>query len=220
MKENKINLLLVDDHHLILEGCKNVLSSTQSETQSYQIDIADNCDSAWEKINMFNFHIVCLDINFAEKQSDIFFSGEDLGIKIRKELPEIKLIIMTTLVNPFRIYNVIANINPEGFLLKTETNSIELTRCFEKVLTSPPYFSSKVSKTLQGIATDKVYIDKIDRIMLYQLSLGTKTKDLPKFVYLSLRAIEDRKKKLKIKLGVNGKGNKELLSRAKEFGYI
>ena len=30
-----------------------------------------------------------------------------------------------------------------------------------------------------------------------QLSLGTKTKDLTKFVHLSLRAIEDRKKDLR-----------------------
>jgi len=57
-------------------------------------------------------------------------------------------------------------------------------------------------------------------MILYQLSLGTKTKDLTKFIHLSLRAVEDRKKRLKEIFGVSGEGNKALLEKARESGYI
>lgn len=96
----------------------------------------------------------------------------------------------------FRLHNILSNINPDGFLLKGETTSQELLRCFEKVVDKPPYYGSKIAKILRSEVTNKS-VDEIDRIMLYQLSLGTKTKDLTKFVHLSLRAVEDRKKGLK-----------------------
>jgi DNA-binding NarL/FixJ family response regulator len=147
-------------------------------------------------------------------------SGEDLGIKIKRDFPGIKIIILTVLEDPFRIFNILSNIKPDGFLIKGETTSKELVRCLEKVLTSPPYYGSKISKLLRSGVTHKFAIDETDRIMLYQLSLGTKTKDLTEYVNLSLRAVEDRKKRLKEVFGVSGEGNRALLEKARESGYI
>jgi hypothetical protein len=49
---------------------------------------------------------------------------------------------------------------------------------------------------------------------------GSLQKDPTKFVYLSLRAVEDRKKRLKEIFRVRGEGNKALLEKAREGGYI
>lgn len=217
---NNINILLVDDHHMILEGYKNVLSKVKYNGIKLSIDTSDNCDFAWNKIQNGNYQIIFLDINFPVQENSEILSGEDLGVKIKKEFPNIKIVILTVLEDAFRLHNILSNINPDGFLLKGETTSQELLRCLEKVIDSPPYYGPKISKILRSEVTNKSFIDETDRMILYQLSLGTKTKDLTKFVHLSLRAVEDRKKRLKDIFGVSGEGNKALLEKARESGYI
>lgn len=214
------NILLIDDHPMILEGYESVLSRLKLEQVILNIDTADNCDLAWDKINSGTFHIVFLDINFPVSETSKILSGEDLGIKIKQGHPEIKIIILTFIEDPFRLQNILTNINPAGFLLKEEASSTNLKRCIETILTAPPYYGPKILKLLQARITNKFSLTETDRIMLHQLSLGTKTKDLTKFVHLSLRAVEDRKKRLKEIFGVSGEGNKALLAKARESGYI
>lgn len=160
-------------------------------------DMADNGDMALEKISSGNYHIILLDLNFPVSEGSKFLSGEDLGIKIKEEYPTMKVIILTVLEDSFRLYNILNNINPEGFLIKGEVIPKKLIDCIETVISTPPYYNYRISKLLHSRATHKFSQDKTDRIILYQLSLGTKTKDLPQEANLSLRAIEDRKKKLK-----------------------
>lgn len=216
----EINMLMVDDHHMILEGYENVLSRSSVKDVQLNIDKADECDLAWEKIGSGDYHVVMLDINFPVSESSKFLSGEDLGIKIKKEYPEIKLIILTVLEDSFRLHNILDNINPEGFLLKGEVTAKKLIECIETVITTPPYYGPRISQLLHSRATHKFSLDEMDRIILYQLSLGTRTKDLPTHVNLSLRAIEDRKKKLKNVFGVIGEGDSALLAVARDCGYI
>ncbi|MBZ9629737.1 response regulator [Salegentibacter sp. LM13S] len=216
-----LDILLIDDHHMIMEGYKNVISKSKIfRALNFNIDMADNCDYAWEKIKKGNYSVVFLDINFPVLEESKIHSGEDLGVRIKNKFPEIKIIILTVLEDTFRIFNILSNIQPDGFLIKGETTSKELIHCLDKVMYSPPYYGSKISSLLSSGVAQKSSIDEIDRVMLYQLSLGTKTKDLPKYVNLSLRAVEDRKKKLKVVFGVNGEGNKALLNKARESGYI
>lgn len=214
----ELNMLMVDDHQMIMDGYENALS--RSEGIHYNIDMAVNCDLAWEKIGSGKYHIVMLDINFPVSKGSKILSGEDLGVRIKKEYPEIKVIILTVLEDSFRLHNILNNINPDGFLLKGEVTSRKLKECLEAVITSPPYYGTKVSKLLHTRATHKFSLDETDRIILYQLSLGTRTKDVPKHTNLSLRAVEDRKKKLKEIFGVKGEGNRALLEEARESGYI
>lgn len=203
-KFRDINILLVDDHHMILEGYKNVLSRAKYTGVYLSIDTSDNCDIAWEKLSNGNYQIVFLDINFPVQENSEILSGEDLGVKIRKELPNIKIVMLPVLEDVFRLHNILSNINPDGFLSKGETTSKELLRCLENVIDSPPYYGPKISRILRSEIANKLFIDETDRILLYQLSLGTKTKDLTNFVHLSQRAVEDRKKKLKEIFGVSG----------------
>ena len=113
MKKEERNILLVDDHHMILEGYKNVLSKIKSEDYDISVETADNCDTAWEILKGKKFDIVFLDINFPIEGNNKILSGEDLGIKIKKELPEVKIIIAhentTKSVCPMSGWNIKSN---------------------------------------------------------------------------------------------------------------
>lgn len=220
MRKN-IEILLVDDHNLIIEGCKNLLNQRSlDKSLNYKIKLANNCDLAWKLIKENKPDLVCLDIKFGKYKSQDFPTGKELGLRIRKDYPDTKIVILTNLSNSYQIRNILLDINPDGFVLKEETTAHDLIKCFEKALICPPYLGSKIGKIIQNEITSKLSVDEKDRIILYQLSIGTKTKDLPNYVHLSLRAIENRKKKLKINFGIHDEGNRELILKAKEHDLI
>ena len=55
---------------------------------------------------------------------------------------------------------------------------------------------------------------------MYLIAEGFKTKDLPKYIPLSLSAIEKRKASIKKQLILESGSNKELLDSAKSLGLI
>ena len=63
-------------------------------------------------------------------------------------------------------------------------------------------------------------LDVYDLKILSCLSRGVKIKDMPLYIPLSLRAIEDRKSMLMIKLEVPPRDNEKLIVIAKEKGLI
>ncbi|MCL6218816.1 response regulator [Zunongwangia pacifica] len=216
-----IKILLIDDHPLILEGYQNVLSRLEIPEINFIVETSDNCEQAWQKIVSDNYDVVFLDINFPVSNNSKFISGEDLGAEIKKEFGNnIKLVILTVIEDPLRVQNILRNVNPDGFLVKGETNSEELITCLKKIISKPPFYGATISKILQSGVMNPQVIDEIDRQILHQLSLGTKTKDIPQHVHLSLRAVEDRKRRLKDIMNVQQGGNKALLEKARKSGYI
>ena len=88
------------------------------------------------------------------------------------------------------------------------------------MLTDPPYYSKTIIKLLRNEVSSHYVLDDIDRKLLYELSIGTKMKDLPNILLLSLAAIEKRKSRIKQLFEVENQFDKELFSKAKEKGFL
>jgi hypothetical protein len=95
-----------------------------------------------------------------------------------------------------------------------------LTESILNVINHVPYYSNSILKLLRQHISNDYNLDNIDRQLLYQLSLGTKTKDLPNMIPLSLPAIEKRKRKLNILFNVENNSDKFLIKAAKDNGYL
>lgn len=216
--KKEIHILMVDDHQTIIEGHQHILNTGLDHNLVHAS--ANNCDLAWEKINSENYDLVFLDISFPVRPDSKFTSGEELGQKIKQEYPEIKIIILTGTEDVMHLADIFFKINPNGFLLKTEINSKEITRCVEMVLEGSIYHSRKISKLVRSRATNPYSLDEFDHKILHHLSLSAKTKDLPQHIPLSLGAIEKRKKRLKEVFGVDNLDNEALLKKAREAGYL
>ena len=137
-----INILMVDDHPIIIEGYQNVLMATKQEDQTLLIDTANNCDTA------------ALMINRAAKETpydvcffDIVLPGSEDGNTLlakiwhslqRRYFPTAKIVIFTMFNESYRIHNIIKEINPDGFLIKSDFTSIELADAFQQILNFRP----------------------------------------------------------------------------------
>jgi len=222
--EQHLNILMVDDHPMIIEGYQNTLIATKKEHQNYRIDIATNCDMANELIRKAAKHtpydVLFFDISLPPSKDGLITSGEDLAKIARKYLPDAKIIILTMFNESFRILNIIKGINPEGLLIKSDLTSRELSEAFQQILESPPYYSSTVNGFLNTTITNEIYVDEINRKILHLLSQGVKTKGLKDHIDLSLSGIEKRKKQLKLLFSVDDGKDETLLNEARKGGFI
>jgi len=221
-------ILIVDDHPLIADAYKSALSfiSLEQKNISFDINFANDCDTAFKKIkdssskrNKF-YDLVFLDISIPPSEKLRILSGEDIGIKIRDLIPTAKIIISTTFNDNFRMNSIFKSINPDGFLIKNDISPEELVIAIKKVLKEPPYYSKTVTKLLRDSISQTIVLDSIDRELLYELSIGTKMKDLPALLPLSIAGIEKRKRQLKEVFDITEKGDRELVLIAKQKGFI
>ena len=218
----KYKVLIVDDHPMVAENYKNAFieASTEDNEIDFNIIIAHSSDRAMEIIENEILDIVFLDIKLPPSSDGKILSGEDLGIKINKKHPKAKIIIATTFNDNFRINSIMKNINPDGFLIKNDIDIKEIITAIKRVVSNPPYYSQTVNKYFRRQSTNDYPVDKIDRQLLYELSIGTKMKDLPNILPLSIAGIEKRKRHLKVIFEVEGQDDKALIMVAREKGFI
>ena len=83
-----------------------------------------------------------------------------------------------------------------------------------------PYYSKSVLELFRKQSSIDYRLDKIDRQLLYEMSIGTKMKDLPKIIPMSMAGLEKRKKHLKEIFEILNNDDRELILKAKEKGFI
>jgi len=223
---NNYNVLIIDDHPIIADAYKSAFDfiGAESEDINFNITIVHNSDNAIQKIKEASktkgIDIVFLDISLPPSSDGKILSGEDIGIKIRQLLPDCKIIVATTFNDNYRIQVILKSVNPHGFLIKNDVNKDELVTSIKTVMGDSPYYSKSVLELFRKQTSIDYRLDKIDRQLLYEMSIGTKMKELPNIIPMSMAGIEKRKKHLKVIFDVQDNDDRELILKAKEKGFI
>ncbi|HZH87867.1 MAG TPA: hypothetical protein VFD78_01680 [Chitinophagaceae bacterium] len=226
MKERTFRILLVEDHPLILDAYKLAFKEIENNNPLWRFYIAEanSCDTAMAVFEATNpqrgFDLVFLDLKIPASRDKKILSGEDIGVHVRKEYLDSKLIIITTFDNAYRIQNIFRNINPEGFLVKSDITAKILVSAILDILQDTPYYSHTVLQAMRKNIANEFFLDDLDRKILYELSIGTKTSNLSKILPLSQATVERKKKNLKEVFDVQGDDDRDLLERARELGFI
>jgi DNA-binding NarL/FixJ family response regulator len=220
------NVLLIDDHPIIADAYKSAFEFINSENEAVEFDIkiVTNCDDAIVAIEQASkkegLDIVFLDISLPPSSDGKYLSGEDIGIRIKQVLPKCKIIVATTFNDNYRIQVILRTVNPDGFLIKNDINKDELVTSIKTIMDKAPYYSKSVLELFRKQASIDYQLDKIDRQLLYEMSIGTKMKDLPNIIPMSMAGLEKRKKQLKELFKVEDNDDRELILKAKEKGFI
>lgn len=225
-RKKKYSVLIIEDHPLIAKAYKIAFAQITESHENFQfeIDLAQNCDDAIEKIVLASenepYDIIFLDISLPPSQDGLFASGEDLGIRINEVLPDSKIIIATSFNDHLKVNSLLKSIDPDGFLVKTDIESNELIGAILGVINLPPFYSKSVLNSIRKHFATGVFLDKTDRQLLYELSIGTRMTDLPSVLMMSLRGLHKRKEQLKVIFDIKDCGDRDLIIRAKESGFI
>jgi DNA-binding NarL/FixJ family response regulator len=219
----KIAILIVDDHPFIIEAYKNAIKGYNTSQFEFSITQGNDCKSGYDHIKNppdGHFDIAFFDISMPAYEEKNIFSGEDLAKLIKEEIPQCKVILLTMHTELLKISSIVKTINPNGLIIKNDLTFDELLTAFDRILKDENYYSQTVVKLISQIQYDNIDIDPFDKQILYHLSKGTKTKDIPSFVPLSLSAVEKRKLNLKETLNIKGGSDIDLIREAKNKGLL
>lgn len=222
---NRIKILIVDDHQLVIEG---ILSSLKN-TNTLKVETANSCDEAYSKIKS-NLHskpykIIFTDLSFNNNcQNTVLEGGEDLIKKIREEKIPVKIGVITGHHETNRAFNVINNLNPSAYILKSHCTTDELTFAIKKMLKNDVYYTHEIHQKLLKRTLIEIRMDEVAIQILNELPKHAKISNLEGLIkksdgsLLKVRSIESKLSKLRTDLQANN--NTDLVLKAKELGII
>ena len=220
--KTSLSVLAIDDHMVVLEGYRSIFSMLEGKNfKGLDFTKARDCRSGYEALEKHRdtpFDIAVIDYSIPEYSEMRLFSGHDMAVHVRKLMPDCKIVMKTMRKEVEIMSNILTNVNPEGFINKSDCNTEEIAECFEAVLNDEKYYSptilSYIKRQQKGIM-----LDDIDTKIIILLSKGIRTKNLSKYIPLSDSAIEKRKYKVKKILDVTG-DDEALIAEARKQGYI
>lgn len=220
----ELNILIVDDHPMTVNGYINVLSDEEFEGYELKFTKALDCEQAYKLImddNRAPFNIAYLDLSLPAYAEKNIFSGFDLSLLIRKIMPDCIVIILTMHSESSLVDRLIKEINPQGIMCKSDIDIDEFLNAFKIIFSGDTYLSSKIVKSLKEKVFDNYKLDNYDKQILMRLSEGIQTINIPNYVPLSLSAIEKRKEQMKNML-LQGKAgdDSELVEAIKKIGIL
>ena len=191
MKKNKV--LIVDDHSIVIDGLKSLLTKTE---QAEVVATANNAFEGLERLKETRADLVISDINMPG------MDGLEFIKKIRTDFPPTKIIVLSLHDEPHYIRNVLKQ-RVQAYILKNDTSS-ELLIALEQVLKGKVYLSSRINQImmeqLDEPSAEKLLTDR--EIQIIKLIAEEKNnREIGEELFISERTVETHRKNIFRKTG-------------------
>jgi DNA-binding NarL/FixJ family response regulator len=192
-------------------------------TSIFNVSVSTTCENAYNLLRNKltpKFEFVFLDWNLPPFDEQKIFNGGDLVSFIRLHSPECKLIILTSHTEAFTLYHITNTIYPNALLCKIDFKPEDFPVVYQKIMNKERYFSSTVISQLKQITSRIDYLDNYNRQIILLLSKGIQTKNLPKYLPLSLSAVDKRKAQIKDYFLIANGTDEDIITAARKQGLI
>jgi DNA-binding NarL/FixJ family response regulator len=197
-----IKLLLADDQDILTEGLKLILGS---EEDIEIVGTADNGRKAYELCRIRKPDLVLMDIQMPE------INGVEATAMIKKDFPQIKIIVLTTFNDDEYIYDALKN-GASGYLLK-DTSTAEILKAVRTVYKGGALIQSEIAvKVIDKFSqlaqkTEYKYIDpRVELLTDREIEIcrliaeGKSNKEISEELFLSQGTVKNHITKILLKL--------------------
>lgn len=193
---SKINVLLTDDHQIIIDGLKSLLKNQEEINVAAE---ASNGREALRILGLISIDVLLMDIDMP------VMNGIDALKEIRKSHPNVKVIILS-MHNEAGMIKSLIELGANGYLLKSCSQS-ELIDSIKKVASGQSYFSSDVTLALlkpsaNQVQTNEILTDRETEI-LKLIAAGFSNKEIGDQLFISHRTVDTHRTNLMKKLDVS-----------------
>lgn len=217
MPEKRKRVLIAEDHTILREGLRMLLSSNP------ELEVVGEAEDGLEAIRLaevFKPDLILMDLSMPR------MNGMGAIQEIKKQLPETRILVLT--VHKTEEY-ILATLKAgaDGYVLKDATQS-ELMLAIECIFTGKSYLSPGISEKviegyLEGRKTIKSQtswdtLTQREREILKMIAEGYKNKDIADYLCISAKTVEKHRANLMKKLNLHSASS--LTAFAMEKGLI
>ena len=207
MSNDKINILLVDDHNMVIEGMKAILNNMPF------VEVKATAGNAFEAVAALRSHDI--DLVFADiSLPDI--SGIELTAKIKKEFPGVKVVALSTFNQRSYVSQMVAS-GAAGYLVKSASRQ-EIEDAISTVMDGRMYFGEGINASSPAEEEAVPTLTRREKEILKLIAAGMKSNDMATKLFLSHYTVETHRKNLLTKFKVNNTAT--LISRAAAAGLL
>lgn len=205
-ENNKIKILIADDHPVFRNGLKQLIS----EDPSIEIiGVAENGEKALQIINELKPGIAVLDVDMP------VMSGIQVLKSLVKSKTDIKIIFLTVFASQ-EIFDKAMNLGISGYLLK-DSAVTDIIECIHKVADGNYYISPSVSGFLinrkdkqKKLEKDNPSLNELTKTELNILKLvadGKTSREIGDELFISHKTVENHRTNISHKLNLTGSNN-------------
>jgi DNA-binding NarL/FixJ family response regulator len=200
-------IFISGDHKMFIEGISNMLNSSNEFTV---IGYAFSAEEFFENSKHHAFDILILVFLLP------IIKGIEIAKKIRKEQPELKIIILSKVYSPSLIVQL-KKLKVNGFLTKNKGFE-ELVDCLREVSNNKTYFPEHNLSKQKAINQNTQNLTKREIEIVQQISNGHTSQQISVNLFISLSTVETHRKNIIQKLGT--KNVAELIRFATREGIL
>ena len=194
ISSEKISLVIVDDHPLVLDG---LISRLERSNQIEVVGQASNGQDAIKVVEQVMPDVVLMDINMP------VMNGIEAAEIFKEKFNSVKLLVLSMHDDREYVMNM-AQAGAKGYVLKS-ASADEMLMAIKAVHMGGVYFSPSIAKilTTQAKGPQDEALSHREQTVLGLLAGGMSNKEMARELDISVRTIETHRRNIKVKLDIS-----------------
>jgi two-component system capsular synthesis response regulator RcsB len=175
-------VLIAEDHQSTKFSVEQTLKNLGISESQYVY----YCDDALSRLKRSNkendsFELLITDLSFVDDgREQTITNGSQLIKEVKSLQPHIKVLVFSAESNPAVIRNLFEQFNIDGYVCKGRHDAIDLNNAILTIADDKKYIPLEFRKAVRDNNTYD--FDDFDTIIISQLALGVKLKDIPTYL--------------------------------------
>ncbi len=191
MKNVAINIAIVDDHQIVIDGIKSLL---EDQPGFRIVACTTSPQHMLELLNSQPVDILLTDIMMPE------MNGQELAKKVRKQFPGIKILALSMSGQGDIVSEMINDADIAGYVLKN-IGKEELTTAIEKIAAGGIYFSDQVLDELERFSNsrrekEEAHLTQREVEIIGLIEKEMSNKEIADTLFISERTVETHRKNI------------------------
>ncbi|NLO70469.1 MAG: response regulator transcription factor [Porphyromonadaceae bacterium] len=200
---DKIKLLIVDDHRILVDGLKNLFENSETVYVTGIAYTGKECRLALQKELP---DVILLDINLPDA------SGIDLCKEIKEKYSEVKIVALSSF-NEYAIVRRMMENGASGYVVKNAMPE-EIMMSIESVMNDETFLCEEIDLLMRKRSHSPVWLTPREKELLKHITEGYTNAEIAEKMFLGVETINSYRKNLLIKL--NAKNTAVLVRMALE----
>ncbi len=205
-KKYKIDVNIVDDHTMLVEGLSKAINRSDLAHVSHCYSTLEECRL---RLTQWMPDVLLLDISMPDG------SGMDFCRQVMEQYPSLR-VVMITCHDEFSIIQRMMDIGVHGYVLKSAPVQ-EVLDAIVAVYHGEQYQSSEVASIIERGKNQQIFLTPTERVVLQGICDGLTNPQIANTIHLSIETVNWYRKRLLAKFNVNNSVTLALIAVREQF---